>query len=84
MLAKSLLVVQELCEGWCGWGWEKRPCVCVFSEFRDGRVSAWAEGNGVGLWRSRISGVLEPAPPSLTASCAYFFPTEFSGIQLKA
>lgn len=52
---------------WLGLG-EETICVCVFSEFRDGHVSAWAEGNGVGLWRSRISGVLEPAPLSLTAA----------------
>ena len=26
----------------------------------------------------------ELAPPSLTAGCDYFFPTEFSGIQLEA
>lgn len=42
---------------WLGLG-EKTMCVCVFSEFRDGHISAWAEGNGVGMWRSRISGVL--------------------------
>lgn len=68
---------------WLGLG-EETMCVCVFSEFRDGHISAWAEGNGVGLWRSRISAGAQPAPPSLTAGCDYFFPTEFSGIQLEA
>lgn len=57
--------------------------MCVFSEFRDGHVSAWAEGNGVGLWRSRISGVLEPAPLSLPAAGPTSL-TEFSGIHLEA
>ena len=30
---------------WLGLG-EETMCVCVFSEFRDGHISAWAEGNG--------------------------------------
>lgn len=46
---------------WLGLG-EETMCVCVFSEFRDGHISAWAEGMGWACGGAESVGVLSQLP----------------------